>query len=76
MKIDVQESLVKDAVIQLAAQRDLFRDKNNNTVEWDRTSLGQLYSVLSIALHKRSLTSTAKDHALSNRRKVSSRFSR
>lgn len=76
MKIDVTRPLAEEILEQLAAIRDGQREKHGNTVEWDRSGLGQLYSMLRIELDKRSRASTSKESALSNRRKAQSRFSR
>ena len=76
MKIDVPRALAEDILSQLASTRDVEREKHNNTVEWDRSPLGQLYSMLNIELNKRSRASSAKAAAVANRRKVRSRFTR
>lgn len=74
MKIDIAGQLVDDLTTQLAATRDVYREKNNDTVEWDRSALGQLYSILVQETGGRSCVS--KKSSSVNRKQASSRFKR
>lgn len=76
MKIDVTRAHAEEILSQLSDLRAIQRDQHNNTVEWDRTALGQLFSMLNVELNKRSHTSVARSAAVANRQKVKSRFTR
>lgn len=71
MKIELPNELVSDVVDQLASTRDVQREKRGNTVEWDRSALGRLYSML-----VQELGNARRRGTSANRNKARSRFRR
>jgi hypothetical protein len=71
MKIDIPKTLMEEAAEQLAAIRGCV----DRPEEWDRSALGQLYSMFVQETSGRSRGSK-KGTAVSNRRRARSRFSR
>ena len=54
MKIDMQRALAEELLTQIAALRDMEREKRGDTTEWDKSPLGLFFSMLTVELKRRS----------------------